>query len=346
MMRLSKCLFLYLFFFLMIACERQLLYDACKHKTALIPVKIDWIYSGINPELADEDDFVHKVSFRFFPKDGGQPFELYLEGNVHEGYLEVPIGDYDLLVMNESVIEDYWKEFVSFSDINHFEGISAEIKAMDPTPFEFYKAAVDEKFVADMPKMASWSVRDYSITFETVNDTRKNESSDRQKHALHVPMQRLTHDCKVIATVKNLKYAQLMRGAQRLFANKVYLSSRKTYASPATHLFTLNGRKTINGSLTDGTTERIFRTFGILPVPAQYTLGVDIILTDGCRYVPSDGGKLEYNVTDYVNSYFGKSLEDRLLKDYIEIPLFFSLPQVDGGIDVGDWGDDEDIIIK
>lgn len=327
-------------------CERQVLYDACKHKSALIPVKVDWRYSGIDPTKSEEEDFVHKVSFRFFPKDGGQPFELYLEGNVHEGYLEVPIGEYQLLVMNESVTDIYWSDFFRFRNINSFDNISAEIIPADPSPFDYYKPAQDERFMIDIPKLASWSLTDYPITFETVNDTRGLNEDKKNKHTLYVEMQRLTHECKVIATVHNLKYAQLMRGASRRFADKVYLSSRKTYNSPATHLFTFNGRKPINGSQTDGTTERTFRTFGALPQLSDYTLGVDIILTDGCRYKPEDGTPLEYIVSDYIYAYFTKPIAERIPKDYIEIPLLFKLPVVDGGIDVGDWGDDEDIIIK
>lgn len=335
-----------LIYILCTSCERQVLFDACKHKSALIPVVVDWKHSGIDPTKSNEEDLVHKVSFRFFPKDGGQPFELYLEGNVHEGYLEVPIGEYKLLVMNESVLESYWSEFIRFSDINSFEQISAEILADNPERFEYYKPAPDERFMINIPKLASWSLTDYPITFETVNDTRGLNEDKIKQHTLYVDMQRVTHDCKVVATVKNLKSVQLMRGAERGFANKVRLSSRQTYYTPATHLFIFNGRKPINGSQTDGTTEWNFRTFGILPQSFNYTLGVDIILTDGCRFVPEDPNLLEMNVNNYVYDYFTQPISDRLQKDYIEIPFALSLPVVEGGIDVGDWGDDEDIIIK
>ncbi|MGL5786754.1 MAG: DUF5119 domain-containing protein [Bacteroidales bacterium] len=341
-----KYLIFFLFFFFQISCERQTLYDACKHKTALIPVKINWIYSGINPNGDSEDDLVHKVSFRFFPVDGGEPFELYLEGNVNEGYLEVPIGEYDLLIMNESVMEQYWKDYVKFSDINSFGKISAEILPFDPSLFEYYKPLPEEQFTKDIPKMAACSVRDYQISFETVTETRGTDRELLRNHTLYVDMQRITHDCKVIANVKNLKYAQLIRGANRKLANKIYLGSRIPHYSPATHLFVFNGRKPVNGSQTDGTTERTFRTFGILPQTVVYSLGVDIILTDGCRFMSDGGSPFEYDVTHYLYDYFNKTPDDRVLKDYIEIPLTLSLPQVDGGIDVGDWGDDDDIIIK
>lgn len=198
----------------------------------------------------------------------------------------------------------------------------------------------------DIPKMAAWSVRNYSVTLETVSDTRGLDWENIAKHTLNIEMQRITHDCKVIATVKNLRSVQLMRGAKRGFTNKICLSSRVTFYSPATHLFSFNRRIPFPGSQTDGTIERTFRTLGALPQLSEYTLGVDIILTDGCRYIPESGLPLEYNVTDYVYRYFTQPLTGKQTKDYIEIPLSLSLPQVNGGIDVGDWGDDEDIIIK
>lgn len=329
------------------ACQRQTLADQCAHKTALIPVQVDWSRSGINPTKGDGDDFVHRVSFRFFPKNGSKPFELYLEGNVHEGYLEVPTGSYDILIMNESVHDVYWLDMVRFRNIDAFESISAEVYPDNPAVYDFYTPAQNEQFMLDLPKMASWSIRNYEVTEETVVHTRAPIELQTIDYTMYVPMQRLTHDCRVIATVINLKSAQLIRGAKRGFANKVLLASRVSHNSPATLFFTFNGRKPLDGSKTDGTTEKTFRTFGALPVLFDYSLGVDVIFVDGRRYYPDDPSELEFQVTEHVYSYFTKpGKSTRVLPDKVEIPIKLILPEVSGDIDVGDWGDDENVTIQ
>ncbi|MGL4293609.1 MAG: DUF5119 domain-containing protein [Bacteroidales bacterium] len=327
-------------------CQRQELYDSCKHRSALIPVRVDWSKSGIDPYSGQADDFVHRVSFRFFPKNGNKPFELYLEGNVSDGAIEVPTGDYDVMIMNESVTDVYWHESVYFRDINSFERIHAEVYPDNPSAYDFYKPSPGERFMLDVPKMASWSIRDYSVTEQTVNETRSPELlSKAPDHTLVIPLRRLTHDCRVIATVKNLRSAQLMRGAKRGFANKVYLSSRTTHYSPATFFFTFNGRKPLNGSKTDGTTEKTFRTFGALPQTSDYSLGVDVIFVDGRRYYPDDPSELEFNITHHVYNYFVKPQSKQDLQR-VEIPISLTLPEVSGDIGVGDWDDDENITIQ
>ncbi|MGL5562844.1 MAG: DUF5119 domain-containing protein [Tannerellaceae bacterium] len=329
------------------ACQRQTLVDQCVHKTALIPVQVDWIRSGINPTKGEGDDFVHRVSFRFFPKNGSKPFELYLEGNVHQGYIEIPTGSYDILIMNESVHDIYWLNMVRFRNIDAFESISAEVYPDNPAAYDFYTPTQNEQFMLDLPKMASWSIRNYEVTEEVVVETRAPIELQTKDYTMYVPMQRLTHDCRVIATVKNLKSAQLIRGAKRGFANKVFLASRVTYNSPATFFLTFNGRKPIGDSKTDGTTEKTFRTFGALPMLFDYSLGVDVVLVDGRRYYPDDPFDLEFQVAQHVYSYFTKpGISTRVLPDKVEIPINLILPEVSGGVDVGDWGDDDNITIE
>lgn len=306
----------------------------CKSQSAKIPVLVDWSHSGINPTKNESEDYVHRVSFRFFPKDGSKPFELYLEENVYKGTIEVPHGVYDLLVMNESVYDVYWTDAVRFLHIDDFTNISAEVCDANPNQYDFYKPAPTEAFMTDIPKMASWSIPNYTVARQSAHDT------------LRVPMQKLTHACRILATVKNLKSATLMRGAKRGFAKRVYLSSRITHLAPATLFFVFNGRKPQSGSNTDGTTEYSFRTFGALPVTAAYTLGVDVILADGRRYVPGNASELEFEVTRHVSDYYASIGITRASADRIEIPISLSLPHVEGDIGVGDWGNDDTIIIE
>ncbi|MGL4328504.1 MAG: DUF5119 domain-containing protein [Tannerellaceae bacterium] len=306
----------------------------CKYQSVQIRVLVDWSLSGITPTKNESDDYVHRVSFRFFPKDGTKPFELYLEENVHEGIIEVPVGTYDLIVMNESVYDVYWKDVIRFHNINDFETISAEVCEANPNAFDFYKPFPLEAFMIDIPKMASWSIQNYVVGKQSSNET------------LLIPMHKLTHTCRVLATVKNLKSVSLMRGAKRGFAKRVYLASRATYNAPATLFFVFNGRKPQPGSATDGTTEYSFRSLGALPIAAEYTLGVDVIMVDGRRYIPENALDLEFNVTKHVMDYYAHQGVTRTTADRIEIPISLSLPRVDGDIGVGEWGDDDTIVIE
>lgn len=319
----------------MFGCIHEEIDPNCKYQSVQIPVLVDWSHSGINPTKNESDDYVHRVSFRFFPKDGSRPFELYLEENVYNGLIEVPVGVYDLIVMNESVYDVYWSDVVRFLNIDDFGSISAEVCEANPNQYDFYKPSPSEMFMVDIPKMASWSIQNYSIT---------NRHS--QCDTLRVPMQKLTHTCRVLATVKNLKSVSLMRGAKRGFAKRVYLASRITHETPATLFFVFNGRIPQVGSSTDGTTEYSFRSFGALPITAEYTLGVDVILADGRRYIPQHTSDLEFNVTKYVVDYYASMGITRVVSDRIEIPISLTLPLVEGDIGVGEWGDDDTITVE
>lgn len=318
----------------MTGCIHEKIDSCCKYQSVQIRVLVDWSLSGIMPTKNESEDYVHRVSFRFFPKDGTKPFELYLEENVHEGVIEVPIGTYDVIVMNESVYDVYWTNIIRFHNIDDFENMSAEVCETNPNAYDFYKPSSSEAFMIDIPKMASWSIQNYVVGKQSSNDI------------LLIPMQKLTHACRILATVKNLKSVSLMRGAKRGFAKRVYLASRATYNAPATLFFVFNGRKPQAGSATDGTTEYSFRSFGALPIAAEYTIGVDVIMVDGRRYIPENASDLEFNVTKHVMDYYAHQGVTRATADRIEIPISLSLPRVNGDIGVGEWGGDDTIVIE
>ncbi|MFR9557092.1 MAG: hypothetical protein SNJ35_05910 [Rikenellaceae bacterium] len=71
--------------FVMIACERNSIpCSTLSPQSALIPVAVDWSESGLYvAESRNDEDEVHRLSLRFFPDDGGEPFERYLESNLN-----------------------------------------------------------------------------------------------------------------------------------------------------------------------------------------------------------------------------------------------------------------------
>lgn len=319
------------------SCQRQTIYEP-DIITAIIPVSVNWDNSGITPTREHDQHRVHRVSLRFFPKDGSAPFESYLEGNVFSGNIEVPVGEYSVIAMNESVHDVYWSDFYSFSDIDSYSKISVTTIDDNPLLYNFYVPFVGERFMKESHRLTSWSLDDYSVTHDMVTRTRSAKNkADNEEFVINVEMRRLTHDIKVFATVENLKSVHIFQGAVRGFSKRIYLASTKSVATPATQFFTLNGRKFNPGSTTDGTSERTFRSFGRLSdnSTAKYSMMLDVIFVDGSRYNPEI--PLEWDLSDQINSQ-----EDSA----INIELSLNLPLVEGGIGVGGWGDDEDIIIQ
>ncbi len=335
------------------ACQRRSLKDA-DYNTAVIDVKIDWSESNIpiTPDDPTGGEHVHRVSLRFFPHDGSPVFDRYLEGNIFEGTVEVPMGKYDVVVMNESVNDVYWRDAITFSDINDFDNMSATINPMataDITArFPFYTPEDGERVIIEPLRLASWSIRDFDVTSDLVIASRstrgtrgtRSETRAETEAALNaltkIVMKRLTCNVNVTAHVTNLVSAQALYTAAKGFADKVYIASGTTAQSPSTYLFTLNGRVMDDNGL-DGTTRRTFLSFGRSPQDgaSEYTITMDIALVTGELH--TGDGPLEFDVTDQVLSNI----------DLVDIDLDLTneggsieLPYVEGGIFVGDWGDE------
>lgn len=322
------------------SCERRLLEEEF-FETALIPVKIDWRYSGIPVTESDGSGYVHRVSVRFFPKDGSPAFDRYLEGNVIEGKIEVPIGEYSVIIFNESVRDIYWDDAIIFSNIDDYSSFSATIKYDNYENYPFYNPLLGEKLIVEPFLLSSWSMDTFNVTEEMVMLTRTESlststiASEEMINALsNVVMRHLTYEVNITTKVKNLVSAQLIQGALRGFAGKVYLASAKTEQVPVTYVFKQNDRRWDDAAKINGKVSKSFLSFGRLPQNEQYWINMDVIFVTGERY----NHPLLFDVTSIV-------VEQPNTNINIDINLEIELPYVEGGVDVGDW-DDEEIIIN
>ena len=331
------------------SCDRRPLMEE-EYITARIAVQIDWSQSGIPVTIEDPTggEFVHRVSFRFFPHDGSPVFERYLEGNIFSGTIDVPIGKYDIVVMNESVSDLYWRDAVTFSDVDDFDTISATV---DPMPaadmasrFPFYTPDAGERVIIEPLRLASWSVEDFDVTSDLVIHTRqtretRGEMKAETRRALDtftsIVMRKLTHSVNVTAHVQNLISAQTLYVAAKGFADKVYLASAETAPTPATNLFTLNGR-VMDENGRDGSVRRSFLSFGRLPQGGAYTIDLDVALVTG-ELFDEDEGHMIFDVTGQVLSSLTLDIDIELANR--EEPI--ELPYLEGGISVDDWNDEE-----
>ncbi len=321
------------------ACERRPLENEFA-ETALIPVKIDWSGSNIPVTDPDGNGYVHRVSVRFFPKNGAPAFDRYLETNVIEGKIDVPVGEYSVVVFNESVHDIYWEDAVYFTDVDDYANFAACKKSDDPLNYEFYTPQPGEELIVEPLRLASWSLDDFVVTNEMITRTRSISRAplpaDAMENALtHVVMRPLTYTVKVTAWAENLCSAQVIQGAMRGFAKKVYMGSGRTEQAPATHVFKLNSRRWDDGDQKHGTVTKSFLSFGKVPQTAQYSLNMDVVYVTG---EVSDQPHL-FDVTDQVNSPSPTSDAD------ISVAVDLHLPLKEGGINVGDW-EDEVITIK
>ena len=330
------------------ACQRRLLEDDDLSKAALIKVKIDWSRTGLDP-LAKSDDAnrIHRVSIRFFPKDGQPVFDLFLETNVTEGKILVPVGSYSVIIFNESVDDYYWQDGITFTDVNSYSNFAANAvpyaNSQREQQFPFYTPSVGERFVVEPLHLASWSLEHFEVTegMVLVSHGRQaapyvsNEENNMLNALSNVIMRPLTHKVTLTARVENLASMYIGYMAFQGLANKVYMASALTTSTPTTYLFTLNGRK-YDADKKSGTTNNSFLSFGRTgssgAVGESYILAPDVLFITGELYNPTT--PLRFDVTDQMKSQPASNFN-------IGVNISFKLPYVDGAIGVDDWEDVE-----
>ncbi len=324
----------------LISCKRRPLSDdVCQRSTALIPVEIDWSISGINPtsESRTDGDYVHRVSLRFFPKDGSQPFDRYLEKSVFEGEIEVPIGSYSVVVFNESIYDPYWDGFIEFINVDDYDTFAVEL-------------VDNESGVSNEPlKLASWRLDNFGVTQAMVNTTRSTRTGDkyaalspidREMTTSFIPvtLQPITCYTTVSAHIENLSSAQRVEATFRGFAHRMYMASGESHSSTSSHKMRLSTVEWDDESeKVHGTISARMLTFDASADPdAKYELAMDVILVDGSQHTPQE--PLIYDVTHQVMEQI-----TRYASDDFTLSCEFSVPQTEGGIGVDNW-EDENII--
>ena len=331
-----------------VTCERRPLEDEDLPPAALIPVKIDWSKSGFNFTTKDGGNMVHRVSLRFYPKDSNRPvFDVYLEGDVTEGKINIPVGRYSVIVFNESVDDrGYWEGRINFTDANSYHDFAANAVPYNSNArdqlFPFYKPQVGEKLINEPLHLASWSIEHFEVTEKMVlvsyDEKPKSYISEEDYEMFtsltRIVMRPLTRPVNVTARVENLISSHISYLAMNGFAGKVYMASGETTQSPTTYLFTL-GQKKYEANNKNGTASATFYSFGRTPasgtIKESYTIGADILLRTGELYQPTP--PLRFDVTGQVIPNYDSKVE-------IDIEISYALPFVEGGIEVEDWEDD------
>ncbi len=347
-MKKNYILFIVLFT-LTTACHRQRLEQITPF--ARIKVKIDWSKSGINPALGVGQDYVHHVSFRFFPQDGGEPFEEYLETNVYEGEILVPMGKYTVMAMNESVQYDekYWEDYLTFHEIDSYEDIYVRSlsylkstgrtkysEAYTPPVDEFYVGSPNERFAKECHKLAIWTCDNLEVTPQMVEESNSQTKAGKEIPPYIIKMSQVHTDVKVKFKFKNIKSVYLVNVAATGFAKMKQLHAGKIRGEdPSTCFFRLQNRD-LNPDNIHGTLDYTFRTLGRTAKDAKYTIELDVIFIDGTRHKPDV--PLVFDISDEINNN-----EDAYIE--IDIDDEIDLPVVTGDLEVEEWEDNENITL-
>ncbi|MDD3107873.1 MAG: DUF5119 domain-containing protein [Alistipes sp.] len=332
------------------ACERRHLESESPDPglSALIPVKIDWSKTGFpvdaTPRLATQQEYVHRVSLRFFPRNGGAPFERYLETNVFEGEINVPVGEYAVIVYNESVEDvNYWNGRVVFSHPNDFKAFSASL-SQDPTSYDFYTPGASEFMGVEPLRLASWSLDTFWVTPEMATKTRYQTTrtlvmQDQQMlYALtHIVMRPLTYPTQIKADLHNLRSAQQIRGCLRGFASRVNMATGKTHAESGNHVIPFTTRAWWSTEQKDGSATALLLTLGRSTPAAKsasekYDIHMDVVLHNGQRH------SMSQPVFD---------LSDQILAstDTLKANIAFDLPEYSGSdIEIDPWREESTLI--
>ncbi len=308
---------------LLVGCERRPIVDeVCTGydgegvaSSVLVPVKVDWSESRITPSTNSyDDDYVHRVSLRFFPTDGSSAFERYLEGNIYDGYVWVPEGEYSVVAYNESIDDPYWEGVFDFVDVDDYDNFMAVL------------ADEDEEYSTQAYKLASWSL-DY---YEVSDDTKSGDSELEQ-----IKLMPLTCYVNITATVTNLSSAQSLYCDVSGFSDRVYMASGESHPTATVHRMELISREYSDDENKHGTTshERLILEKST-DEESSLVLKFEILLADGTWHDPDEA--LEFDVSHQTTRY---------ATDDYDLSAEFELPEISTGIDVDVWVDEEVITI-
>lgn len=307
-----------------------------QHQTALIPVRIDWSVSGV-PVAS-----MHRASVLLFPEGGGPVLEYYLETDLYYRTIEVPVGVYSVVVMNETISGSDWNS-ITFTGTDRYETLAAVGNPDNNGSRGMYVYSEQLPLIINPEPLAAWSLDRFEVTSEMVKSTRAsgNLAADVPDLTVAKPLPRI-EQITITARVTNLASSMQVTGTLNGMASGVYMVSGERIPVPAAHAFILNGR-VYDPNEKDGTTTRTFNIFGKLPVStARYEMNLDFLLNDGTPH-PTE--------TFDVTTMFGRDESvvpplNRLQVGYSDIspdhPIVLPSMAVGSGVTVDDW--DEVII--
>ncbi len=306
-------------------------------QSALIPVAIDWSESGLYVEESRSDnDEVHRVSLRLFPIDGSEPFERYMERDLNYDEIEIPVGSYAIVFINEAINDNYWSNSLRFTDVDSFEDFSAEL------------IEDDSSNSAEALELAAWSISLFEVTTDMALFSRGvlgvgdvalieqlSEYEQQQMSALlNVVMQPRTKTLTVNVSATNLGSSQKITASVAGLSKRINIVTGEAEDQPTSHTFELDSYNYTTRASSDdsGVASGSRLCFSHSDDTTDgYTLDLEVELNDG-TYYDDDEQLSSVDIADQVTS-----TDD---SDDYTIEHEITLPQIESGsIGLDDWTD-------
>lgn len=336
-----------------ISCERRELEEAFED-TAKIPVSIDWSLTNLDPTTDTEN--LYRATVYMFARSGtsfnGASYKEYKLSNATYDEISVPMGEYSVVVFNNSTTE--------FSSNVGFRGLDSY------NDFEYYAnndetrtRADEDNYKLEPDILGAWQMDNFTVTSDMVlvsrasSSTRSSSTTKAEEDLTQltgVQPQRLTQTITIKVYATNISSAVSASGKLIGIAHSVKLASSATSDEGASQGFSFESRTYDSGSSKNGYIEATFETMGTIDnKDGEYYLEVRFLLSeeyDGSYYYPAENkDPFRFNVTNQLQLQQGSLI--------LELDLGFdedegddmSLPQlnISGGFepDIGDWGDEE-----
>ncbi|MFI3280516.1 MAG: DUF5119 domain-containing protein [Rikenellaceae bacterium] len=339
---------LILLIFCFVYCTRRQLSDTeCTYddaESALIDVSVDWSLSGFDTDQQSkgDEDYIHRVTFRFFPLDGSTPFDRYLEDDVESGTIYVPIGSYSVVIFNESIYDTYWQNTITFEDVDSYDLFAAKI-ADQSADLYFYTPADDEALSVEALQLASCSVAHFEVS-ESMCSAATSDWSDEDLEMAQrlnpVSPRRLTCPTTIEVDTEYLSSAASVHVSLTGLAQRVFMACGDTDTLTTTHVHELTERTWRDDSTQHGVISESRLTFSTPNTTSStHTLTLDVYLIDGTHHQPEE--EMVYDVSDQIVGSITRYADDDLAAS-----VSLTLPEVSGDIEVNDWGDDNEITIQ
>ncbi len=231
-------------------CERNSV--SCSSRgasSALMSVAVDWSDSGIDMDddvtrgTTSYDVGVHRVSIRFFllDNDGSSSgvFERYIETSVYEGEIQIPVGRYAVVAMNESVSDSYWSGSLEFENTSDYATFAAVLSTDSSS-----------NGAAAKP-LAAWSLGEFEVTSNmaaytrgvvtSMNGTQLSDYELEQMEVLKgIKMVSRTRTMNVAVSAANLGSVQKVTATVSGLSTRVYMVSGDTHEDSVSHTFELD----------------------------------------------------------------------------------------------------------
>ncbi|MFI3321329.1 MAG: DUF5119 domain-containing protein [Rikenellaceae bacterium] len=366
--------FAVLFTLVSTSCHRQDLEDIY-YTRAMLPVLIDWETKAYMDIANDPDGDLYSASVWLFPTENstyqGDPLEYKLSYALHD-YIEVPVGEYDVLVFNKTV-GDYSSN-VGFRGTDSFKTFEYYV-ANDSRQSLFSKAEDDEESRGlDPDLLAAWSfdndkklviTADLVGEYEKVEEFRsrtkyKSTSSESTKvtaddfdglkeellQLIDVVPERLTHSVTVTESIENIHSIAAAQGTLKGVSNSLFLAEKRYNEESTSHIFDFTTKTVTDESGRNGDLSATFNIIAKYPDQnAAYSIETLFTLVDEYEdsliYPTPPDSPFSFDVSEQVNSAEIDEYNhfDIIITDKIELPDI----SVGGGggfdVSVDDWED-------